>query len=137
MGVNRFWIWPHRNVGLSIPYDNPKYYDLMIYWWLDRTDGLVTSLEHTAKKCENLTIDFLWFFFLKIFHFSNWVIYQSIELDLLYKTVYMTFLFNPNIELKKFKYSVFSTYKIWSIFQYFDQMSRSEIDCQKKFYFIL
>ena len=46
-------------------------------------------------------------FFFKIFQCLNCVIYQSIELGLLYKTVYMTFLFQLNIESKKLKYCIF------------------------------
>ena len=37
---------------------------------------------------------------LKFFHYSNWVKYQSIEFDLLYKTVDLRFLFNLSIEWK-------------------------------------
>jgi hypothetical protein len=45
--------------------------------------------------------------FLEFFYFLILVTYQSIELDLLYKTVYMTFFFSPNIGGKKFKYYSF------------------------------
>ncbi len=44
---------------------------------------------------------------MKPFHFPNRVIYQWIELDLLYKTVYKTFIFNLNIDLKISKYNIF------------------------------
>jgi len=64
------------------------------------------------KNVKKLTCDFLPIFFLKFCHCSSWVIYHSIELDLLYKTVYMTFLLNLNWESKNSKYSIFSAHKI-------------------------
>ncbi len=53
----------------------------------------------------------LWIFSIKCTHHSNWFIYQSIELDLLNKTVYKTFLYTFNIEWKKTQNSVFFTYR--------------------------
>ena len=50
---------------------------------------------------------YLWIFSLKFFHCLNCVVYQSIELGLLYKTVYTKFLFQLNIESKKLKYCIF------------------------------
>ncbi len=46
-------------------------------------------------------------FFLAIFVCSNWVIYQSIALDLLYKTAYMTFSPHFDLESRMTKYSDF------------------------------
>ncbi len=70
----------------------------------------------TSKKCQKLAYYSLWIFSIRFIHYSNRFIYQSIELGLLYKTVYMTFLFNLNIEWKRFKYSNFFAYTIVYIF---------------------
>ena len=55
-------------------------------------------------------------FFSIIIHLENRVIYQSIELDALYKTVYMAVPFDLDIEIKKLKYVYFYRRKISTIF---------------------
>ncbi len=84
-----------------------------------------------------MPFNFLTFFFFKILYLWNWVIYQSIELDLLYKTIYMTFLSTLEIESKKSKYSAWVHFKILVIFQYFDEMYRSINDSKKILYYFV
>jgi hypothetical protein len=102
MRVNQFRIWPLGKLGLGVPYMNPKYYGLNIYLsWL-RWDRPETPSKKPLN-CRKLNFHFWWLFFLKLFLCSNRVIYQSIGLDLLYKTVYMTFPLNLDFTVKKSK----------------------------------
>ena len=69
---------------------------------------LIFCLVSRNQMSYRIHIGFIFeFFFLKFFHYSNWIIYQSVELELLYKMVYMTFSINPSIEVEKSKYCIF------------------------------
>ena len=70
------------------------------------------TLKNSEKNAKNWPMFFFRFFRSKIFHCSDQVIYQSIELDFLYKTIYITFLCDVSFKSKKSKNSDFSWYKI-------------------------
>ena len=133
---NRFWNWSPRKLRLSILYSNPKFYGPKTYLCCVEVGQVVKPSKNWLKWEKNVLLLLRSFFqqisfLLKSSHIpfdSAWLTLQNRIYDISVWSQY---------RVKKIKILCVTYFRRLVIFQYFNQMYRSENGFQKKLFISL